>query len=161
MQTVGHLNGFLMNKRMATTTSKSKPTIKLLLSALLLLLSLWCRAQSQLPIIKVTNGTVFTRQSAIKYSVMCSQKCYYYISLETLLNGRWREIMLDISLKAPSKAAVLRKAAGEELRYGKFPVQLVPVAYLQGKGMFRFKLTYGLSPAAMNKVVLSDKFSIE
>jgi hypothetical protein len=146
---------------MKEAISKYKPTLKPLLLALLLLLSVWCSAQALLPIVRITNGSVFARQSAINYSVLCPQSCYYYIGIETLLDGQWREIMLDVSLKAPSKAAVLKKAMAKKKTYGQFPVPNIPAAYLHHKSIFRLKLTYGISPATVNKVVLSQKFAIE
>lgn len=146
---------------MKEAISKYKLVLKPLWLALLLLPSVWCRAQTNLPIVKITNGSVFTHQSTINYTVLCPQNCYYYIGIEKFLNGQWREIILDVSLKAPLKAAVLKQAMAKKETYRQFPVPNIPAAYLDHKSIFRLKLTYGLSPTVANQVVLSNKFTVE
>jgi len=133
-----------------------------LLFALLLPLSVSVDAQINSTAIKLNNGPVFNRQSIIGFQIECSQNCYYYVGLEKVLNGTWREIMLDISLKATSKEAVLKRALGNRIARGQLSIQNIPAAYLgPNNGLYRFKLRYGPSPATISKVALSNEFTVK
>jgi len=133
-----------------------------LIFVLLLLVWVSGAAQTNAAIIKLTNGPEFNRQSVISYQVQCSPNGYYYVGLEKFINGQWREIMLDISLKSTSKEAVLKRAVANGIAPGQLSVQHIPAAYLQPhNGLYRLKLTYGPSPAVISKVVLSKEFTVK
>jgi len=145
---------------MKKTTGKVRLILKPALVILLLLVWGLCKVQPNTAVIKVINGAAFNTNGIVKYTILCSQTCYCYVGLETLVNGKWREIVLDITSQAPSKAAVLKRAIASKPLTGQFSVRHVPAVYIGANRYFRLKLNYGNSPVVVNHIVLSENFSI-
>jgi hypothetical protein len=146
---------------MDKVTNSTRMILRILLFVFLVSALTSCKAQPADTNIKILNGSVFQKNSTIKYQVLCPKTVFYFLSLEKYMDGRWQEIVLDISSKAPQQAAVLKKAVAAKPGVGEFKVETIPGDYLSGNHEFRLKLNYGASPVSVNKVVLSTKFQIK
>ncbi|CAM3853891.1 hypothetical protein MUGA111182_13230 [Mucilaginibacter galii] len=135
----------------------NRASFKVLIFLFITLIFSSCKAQ---PVsIKLLNGPVFAKGNSIKYTVSSPKVVYYYASLESYIDGRWQEIVLDIISTAPQQAAVLQKISAKVSNH-EYRVNAIPADYVGDKEPFRLKLTYGESPTTANKVVFSEKFTI-
>ncbi|MGY4536188.1 hypothetical protein ACVW0P_000595 [Mucilaginibacter sp. UYNi724] len=130
---------------------------KHLIITLFLLTSVACKAQKSQPAIKIVTTP---NNELVRYSLYSSEKVYYYLGLEKLIDKRWQEIMIDISNKAPDMSALVNNLQSGKKIDGLFLSKQIPSIYKKA-GAYRFKLNYGGSSAAIEKSIFSDEFHLK
>ena len=135
--------------------------IKLLLFISILSICLSCKAQPSEPGIKISNGLDFKQNEVVKYEVAGPAKIYYYVGIEQLLDGKWREIILDVSSNVPDRAAAVKPLAPAKPVSGVYALKNIPAMFLKNGQSFRLKMNYGKTVTAIEKVVVSTEFKVK
>lgn len=88
-----------------------------------------CSAQQPSLKLEILNKQNASKDKLIKFRVSSQSTLYYYISLEKLIDNKWREIVLDINAEAPDRAAVVNTITKEKPFVSNYKFKNIPAAY--------------------------------
>ncbi|WDF56359.1 hypothetical protein [Mucilaginibacter sp. KACC 22063] len=117
-----------------------------------------CNAQQQSLKVEILSKQNASKDRLIKYKIFSQSTLYYYVSLEKLLDNKWREIVLDINAEAPDRAAIVNTITKEKPVISNYKFKNIPVIYSKNGHQYRLKINFGDHPTDIRNVAYSDSF---
>lgn len=85
---------------------------------------------------------------------------YYYIGLESEIDGRWQEVIIDVSKAGDPKSARLLKIMPGEVRTTSFYPNDKLASFSKQLKRFRFKINFGTEVELVDRCLYSSAFEL-
>lgn len=102
-----------------------------------------------------SDGTIAVSCKSESDSVL-----YYYIGLESEIDGRWQEVVIDVSKAGDPKSARLLKIMPGEVRTISFNPNDKLASFAKQPNRFKFKINFGTEAGLVDRSVYSSAFEL-